>query len=103
MIDIWGTFGNGAADCEATVSVVVTAYNEGEAIVPCLDRILESVYLPCEVLVVYDSPDDTTAPWLEKYRKSDDRVIATLNTYGPGPGARDPLRLRPRHAPTSLW
>ena len=67
------------------VSVVVTAYNEGESIVACLDRILESVTLPCEILVVYDSPDDSTAPWVEKYRKSDDRVIPLLNTYGRGP------------------
>ena len=27
---------------------------------PCLDRILEAVTLPCEVLVVYDTRDDTT-------------------------------------------
>jgi dolichol-phosphate mannosyltransferase len=67
------------------VSVVVTAYNEGESIVPCLDRILESVSLPCEILVVYDSPDDSTARWVEKYQKSDDRVRPILNTYGRGP------------------
>jgi glycosyltransferase involved in cell wall biosynthesis len=67
------------------VSIVVTAYNEGESITPYLDRILESVDLPCEVLVVYDSPDDTTAPWVEKYQKNDERVIPLLNTYGRGP------------------
>lgn len=67
------------------VSVVVTAYNEGETVVPCLDRILEAVTLPCEVLVVYDSPDDTTAPYVEKYAETDDRVVPTLNTYARGP------------------
>lgn len=67
------------------VSVVVTAYNEGESIITCLDRILESVTLPCEILVVYDSPDDPTAPWVEKYREIDDRVKPALNTYGKGP------------------
>ncbi len=67
------------------VSVVVTAYNEGEAIVPCLDRILEAVTLPVEVLVVFDSPDDTTAPWVEKYAANDGRVKPTLNTFGRGP------------------
>jgi dolichol-phosphate mannosyltransferase len=66
-------------------SVIVTAYNEGEAILACLDRILEGVTLPCEVLVVYDSPDDTTAPWVEKYAREDDRVIPTLNILGRGP------------------
>ena len=67
------------------VSVVVTAYNEGEQVVPCLDRILQAVTVPCEVLVVYDSPDDTTAPWVEKVAREDERVIPSLNTYGRGP------------------
>jgi dolichol-phosphate mannosyltransferase len=67
------------------VSVIVTAYNEGEAIVPHLDRIFEAVALPCEVLVVYDSPEDTTVPYLEKYAMEEARLVPTLNTYGPGP------------------
>lgn len=67
------------------VSVIVTAYNEGDEIVPCLDRITEAVQLPCEVLVVFDSPDDTTAPYVEKYALADPRVIPALNTYGRGP------------------
>jgi len=67
------------------VSILVTAYNEGEAIVACLDRILEAVTLPCEVLVVYDSADDTTAPYVEKYARSDSRVVPALNTFGRGP------------------
>jgi dolichol-phosphate mannosyltransferase len=67
------------------VSIIVTAYNEGETIVAYLDRLLESVTLPCEVLVVYDSPDDTTRPWVEKYAAAEGRVRPTLNTDGPGP------------------
>jgi glycosyltransferase involved in cell wall biosynthesis len=66
-------------------SIIVTVYNEGEAIVPYLDRLLESVTLPSEVLVIFDSPDDTTGPWVEKYARDDDRVVPTLNTYGCGP------------------
>lgn len=67
------------------VSVVVTAYNEAENIVVCLDRILEAIALPCEVLVVYDSPEDTTAAYVQKYAAADPRVLPTLNTYGRGP------------------
>jgi dolichol-phosphate mannosyltransferase len=67
------------------VSIVVTAYEEGEAIVGYLDRLLESVTIPCEVLVVYDAPDDSTVAWVQKYAQSDARVVPTLNTYGPGP------------------
>lgn len=67
------------------VSVIITAYDEGDTIVACLDRVLEAVTLPCEVLVVYDSPDDTTAPYVDKFAESDDRVVPALNAYGRGP------------------
>lgn len=67
------------------VSVIVTAHNEGDSILTCLDRILEAVTLPCEVLVVYDSPDDTTAPFVQDYAARDPRVVPTVNTYGRGP------------------
>jgi dolichol-phosphate mannosyltransferase len=67
------------------VSIVVTAFNEGEGIVTCLNRIFEAVTLPCEVLVVYDTPDDSTAVWTEKYALGEPRVVPTLNTYGRGP------------------
>ena len=67
------------------VSVVVPVYNEGEAVVACLDRLLESMSLPCEILVVYDSPSDTTRPHLDRYAQRDGRVVPTLNTLGRGP------------------
>ena len=74
-----------AAERKPRVSVIITAYNEGQAIVPCLDRMLEAVKMPCEVLVVYDSPDDTTAPYVEKYAETDRRVVPSINDYGRGP------------------
>jgi glycosyltransferase involved in cell wall biosynthesis len=67
------------------VSVIVLAHNEGEAIVPCLERILASVQLPCEVLVVFDSPDDPTVSWIEKCQRADSRVMPVLNLFGRGP------------------
>lgn len=67
------------------VSVVVTAYEEGDAILPHLDRIFEAISLPCEVLVVVDSPEDSTMPWLEKYAQNESRLVPTVNTYGRGP------------------
>ena len=74
-----------SAEGKPRVSIVVTVYNEGDAVVECLDRIFEAVRLPCEVLVVYDTPDDTTASYVQKYAERDERVIPTLNTYGRGP------------------
>ncbi len=67
------------------VSVVIPVYQEGEAILPCLFRILREVTLPCEVLVVHDTPDDSTVPYVAKVSRDDPRVRAVLNTYGRGP------------------
>jgi dolichol-phosphate mannosyltransferase len=73
-------------DIEAPrVSVVIPAKNEGDAIIACLDRILEGVQLPCEVLVVYDEPGDSTVPVLEKYAEVEPRVVPIRNVYGAGP------------------
>jgi glycosyltransferase involved in cell wall biosynthesis len=60
-------------------------YNEGDAILPVLDRVFESVTLPCEVLAVFDRTEDTTRPYLEKYAEGESRLLPMLNTYGPGP------------------
>ena len=69
------------------VSVVIPAYNEGEHIVPVLDRLFEAVTLPCEVLVVVDSPDDLTVPVIEQYAetRAEPRLKILVNTYGRGP------------------
>jgi dolichol-phosphate mannosyltransferase len=64
---------------------VVTARDEGEAIFGALRRICESVSLSCEILVVCDSAEDVTVPWVEKYAEEDDRVRLVLNNLGPGP------------------
>ena len=66
-------------------SVVVPVYDEGDDIDAFLDRLFDSVTMPCEVLAVYDSPDDTTVPHLEKYAAHESRLVPTHNTYGKGP------------------
>ncbi len=65
------------------VSIVIPAFNEGEAIVPVLDRIVEAVSLPFEVLIVVDFPEDTTVPVVESY--GNEHVRTVVNTYGRGP------------------
>ena len=67
------------------VTIVIPAYNEGDSIAPCLDRILAGVQLPCEVLVVYDDEADTTVAPLQKYADNEPRVVPMLNSYGRGP------------------
>ena len=70
---------------EPRVSVVVPAYDEGEQIMPVLDRLFEAMRLPCEVLVVVDTPGDSTVAAAEKYALKDPRLRCVVNTYGRGP------------------
>src|ERR1700740_373405 len=67
------------------VSVVVPAYNEGDQIVPVLDRLFESVHLQCEVLVVVDDEQDDTLPVVAYYARKEPRIRCLVNTYGRGP------------------
>jgi len=70
---------------EPRISVVIPAYNEGEDIVPVIDRMFESVRLSCEVLVVVDSEDDPTVPVVTEYAQKEPRLRYVVNTYGHGP------------------
>jgi glycosyltransferase involved in cell wall biosynthesis len=66
--------------------VVIPAYNEAEAIVPVLDRLIESVMTPCEVLVVVDFPEDTTIKVVEAYAAGRQPTVRTvINDFGRGP------------------
>jgi len=67
------------------ISVVIPAYNEGESIVPVLDRIFDSVESECEILVVVDFEADTTVPVLRDYSEREPRLHTLISTYGRGP------------------
>lgn len=67
------------------MSVVIPAYEEGDAIIPHLRRILEAVELPCEVLVVVDSDDDSTLPPVRAFAEDEPRLRPLVSTYGRGP------------------
>ena len=70
---------------EPRVSIIIPAYNEGEQIVPVLDRLFESVRLPCEVLVVVDNERDSTVKVVCDYADKEPRLRCLVNTYGRGP------------------
>ena len=70
---------------DVRVSVVIPAYNEGDAVFPVLDRLFEAVTLPVEVVMVVDFTEDTTIPAIEEYRLKESRLRWALNTYGRGP------------------
>ncbi|WP_243063480.1 glycosyltransferase family 2 protein [Humibacter sp. RRB41] len=67
------------------VSIVIPAYNEGSAIVPGLERIVEAVTLDYEVLVVVDTPTDTTVEPVNRIHETNSRVSIAINDYGRGP------------------
>ncbi len=68
------------------VSIVIPAYEEGEAIVSVLQRIGEAVSLPCEIMVVVDLPEDSSVAFVADIAASDSRFRVAVNTYGRGPG-----------------
>ncbi|MGB6457164.1 MAG: glycosyltransferase family 2 protein [Streptosporangiaceae bacterium] len=82
------------------VSVVIPAYNEGEAIVPVLERIFESVMLPCEALVVVDFEEDTTRPVVLRLAETEPRLRCLVSTYGRGPA--NAIRYGIDHASTPV-
>ena len=67
------------------VTVVIPAHEEGTDVIPVLDRLFEAMSLDHEVLVVVDSPDDSTVPVIEDYPARSPRLRCLVNTYGRGP------------------
>ncbi len=75
----------GVTGTGARVSVVIPAHHEGEQVIAVLERLLEAVRLPCEVLVVVDSEEDPTAAVVTQHAKREPRLRLLVNRYGPGP------------------
>ena len=90
------------AEAPPRVSVVIPVHEEGESIRAPLERVLESVTLPCEVLFVFDDEGDSTAPVLEEYARRDPRVVPTLNTYGKGPARAIRFGIEHARAPVAV-
>jgi dolichol-phosphate mannosyltransferase len=67
------------------LSVIIPASSEGEHIGGVLDRLFDAVRLSCEVLVVVDSPLDSTVPVVRRYAEKQPRLACLVNSYGPGP------------------
>ena len=67
------------------VSVIIPAYNEGADVLSVLTRVGSAVTLHCEIVVVVDSLDDSTIPFVEQMAGDDERMRVIINTYGRGP------------------
>jgi dolichol-phosphate mannosyltransferase len=67
------------------MSVIVPVHAEGESAVRPLRRILAELPVASEVLVVHDTADDSTVPYVDKLAGQDPRIRPVHNTYGRGP------------------
>lgn len=84
------------------VSIVIPVYNEGDQIIACLDRIIEAVDIPFEVLVVYDTLDDTTRPPVEAYEQHNPVVRGVHNQLGRGPALAIRAGIEQSSAPVTV-
>ncbi len=82
------------------VSVVIPAYNEGENIRSHLVRLLESVQLDCEVVVVVDFAEDSTVPVVRQLAEVEGRVRVVVSSYGRGPANAIRFGIDAARAPT---
>jgi len=67
------------------VSVVIPAYNEGDAVLPVLERIRESTNISNEVIVVVDDETDSTAPHVLAMSGEHLNIRLVINRIGRGP------------------
>lgn len=70
---------------DGLLTVVCPVYNEAENIGHLMDQLAASISVPLELLVVYDQPDDSTIPAVEKIASRypfETRLVK--NTFGSG-------------------
>ncbi len=67
------------------LSIVMPAYKEGSYIKLTLARVLKYVSTDFECLVVVDSSDDSTIPFVEEFQVFDPRFRIVINDLTPGP------------------
>ena len=58
----------------ASVSIIIPAYNLSGYIDKCLDSVLSQTYTDFEIIIINDGSDDGTAEILDAYAKNDARV-----------------------------
>lgn len=81
-------------------TVVIPAYNEGESIIPGLERIWEAVRSDIELLVVVDSENDSTTEPVRRLAAAFPKTKLVINTYGRGPANAIRFGIDQAQAPT---
>ena len=66
-------------------SLVIPAYNEGEVLKKTLSRIVETLEIDFECLVVVDDISDTSVSIIKEFQNVDSRFNLIVNDFFPGP------------------
>src|SRR5664280_267277 len=72
------------ADAAPELTAVMPVWNEGERVVPTIRAFAAAVHTTFELLVVYDMPDDTTMPVVERLSAEIPGLRAHRNELGRG-------------------
>jgi len=64
---------------------VIPAYNEGEVLKKTLSRIIETLEIEFECIVVVDEISDTSVSIIQEFQSMDPRFILLINDLFPGP------------------
>src|ERR1035437_3020957 len=76
--------GLAAGDNPPELTAVMPVWNEGERVVSTIRAFAAAVHTPFELLVVYDMPDDTTVPVVERLSAEIPGLRAHRNDLGKG-------------------
>ena len=66
-------------------SIIVPARNESTYINVFLERLIENLKSPAEILIVVDNKEDSTLTSLQNFDNSKIKVITLISSYGTGP------------------
>lgn len=66
-------------------SIVIPAYNEGEHIVHGLTRLVQANEIPSRILVVVDTSEDTTIPFVNSLAERYPQIQCLVSELPPGP------------------
>ena len=68
-----------------SISVIIPAFEEGEAVVAGLTNLSREIQQPNEILVVVDNPSDSTVAPVKQMSEEYPSIRLVVNTYGTGP------------------
>ncbi len=69
---------------EKILTLVMTVYNEGDAVIPVISTLFLTVRYPIQIFVVYDSSDDITVPTVKKLQKYFNDLYLVRNEWDRG-------------------